>query len=473
MDNKAKQYFSGQASRILQIVIASFISICFPHERSCIVLNEKISLDSLTYAGRSTALERLCFFEPGDTIPNDYTIFGKWAKILARNPDLCVSISGTASRTLDRVSEKQAWELANARSNVVRKKIFSCGNIEPSKITINPSYIESNATTGTKIPDVDESSNFLYDLRTEIIPYFNRFSPRKFIPLDRKPFWRESYKIILNEIDTALIGILHRNPDAVITIQGFGFKRDGYEWLEFLKNKIISRIGKNYETRIYICNWTGYNDNPFAILNISVLVALPSGKWQKILSSDSNISDIKLICANRPNSVLLVFPNNIGVCMPELNFDDTLSIDIASIPIMPGKYILHIDSTKPSAFTIKVKEFFDISFELELARKYSYEQDFYNWDGIPMSFVSNLLANSKKFTANTKLSLVVTAPDTSSGILWLETYKNNISDALWHLTGKNIDAFVSDKKLEIETKLDIKSIPPFRILAVVNFTSER
>lgn len=473
MDNQTKQYLSGQKDKILQVVILSLISLCFSQSQSCTIIEGKILLDSLVFVAYSSPLERFCLFVPGDTIPSDWTVLEQWADVLSRNPDLCLSLRGTASRMIDNVSEKRAWELADKRCEVVAKKILSLADIDDSRVAFEIPNVESKFPREEEPFGSEEDLRFPYSVRVELTPYFSGFSKRRFIPLERKPFWRESYRTILDEVDTVLVRVLSRNPDAIVIIQGFGFGGDGYEWLKYLRRKLISKIGEDNGHRVYVWNWAmDTAGEPFALLDVVPLSVVPSGKWQEILSSGKDAGFVKLVCLQKPNCLFVAMPGDIIIPAAYDGIGDTVAISFGSFPILPGKYLVYPDAARRSSFRVRIKKFFDITLELELARKYSPEQDFLIYDGIPMSFVSGLLVESMRLNARAELTFIVNAPDTSSGLLWYELFRSEVFSSIQNITGRSAEYFISSGKLDVNTEMGVKSDSPFRVVALINLVSE-
>ncbi|RKZ28725.1 hypothetical protein DRQ26_00515 [bacterium] len=167
--------------------------------------------------------------------------------MLLQNPDANLILYGYYSPKFDDIlSPINGMKLANRRAESIFKNITKKFPMVGDRIAISNTHDFEEKF-------FEDSTSYL-DMRVKCEVEFANFSPRNFYPTDRIPFWRSSYKSIIKELSPKIKNIFIKNPDAVVVIIGCGFEINGdsYKWLNFLKKKLVEKMGTRFARRIIL-----------------------------------------------------------------------------------------------------------------------------------------------------------------------------------------------------------------------------
>ena len=278
-------------------------------------------------------------FEPGksdiDSTKLD-TIIQQYGNFLVRNPDAILMLKGYYSSKFDNIlSPKVGQELSKKRADAIFRAIALKFPAIGDRVLVSDDH-------NFEASFLDSASSL--DTRVEFDISVREYSERKFYPKQRAPYWRESYKNIINDITPILNSVFSSNPDIDAIIVGDGFKSDrkGYQWLAFLKKRLCEKIDERFSKRIalYI--------NPFSARKVpsAKLILVPSINcggiekilWQKPIFSPAVVCSIDGI-ETLPNEFYCSFNifDKFRVGIDKILSSD-MKLNLGEIPVVPADF---------------------------------------------------------------------------------------------------------------------------------------
>ncbi len=373
------------------------------------------------------------------------SIIDKYGRFLERNPDAVLRLRGYYSPKYDDIlSPTKGIELATKRAITVFKLISFRFPSVANRVVIDSAYVYDK-------PLRDTSS--IYDPRVELEILWNDYKTRKFYPRERPPYWRRSYKSIINDISPMLKKILSNNPDVRVVVVGYGFPSDetGYKWLDYLRDKIVDAVGKNFDSQfgLYIADKRYSEKLPYAEVQLVPALWSPgvdSIAWVTPAPSCSlgiEISGLSVV----PNEIFVSLMDYISLPAMEIftNNDSNMVCTFDSILIMPGEYTLNLylgevgfPENQPN-FSIDFSDSFSFIFNFTLKKPMDKRNDAVF--GADLWYISGVIRHLAEFDGGGKLT--ISAKSTSDSLAQAE------GERLWGILSQQlcISAGIKNNKL--------------------------
>ncbi|MCD6531017.1 hypothetical protein J7K99_01065 [bacterium] len=362
------------------------------------------------------------------------SIIDRYGRFLERNPDAVLHLRGYYSPKYDDIlSPTKGIELATRRAITVFKLISFRFPAVANRVVIDSAYVYDK-------PLQDSSS--IYDPRVELEILWDGYKIRKFYPRERPPYWRSSYKSIIKDISPVLKKILSNNPDVRAMVVGYGFPPDetGYRWLDYLQDKIVDAVGKNFASQfgLYIAD-TRYSEKvPYAEVQLVPALLSPgedSIAWitpPPSCSLDIEISGLPVV----PNRIFVSLANYIVLPATEIptGNDSNIVCNFSDILLIPGGYLLNLYlgefelSQNQLNFVVDFSDSFSITLSFALKKPVSREDD--SNLGASLWYIAGIIRHLAEFDGSGKLT--ISAKSTSDSLAQAE------GERLWGILSRQL-----------------------------------
>jgi len=265
------------------------------------VIPTDFSLRKFSIDINSKGIIPVVFFDPGGyDIAEEYEIMlKKLSEHLMVNPDVILKTRGYYSRSFDNVlSTAESVDIANRRHEAVVDMILK---FQPSLVT------RIKKESGYDMSALFYNDTSFFDMRAELDFELQTLSGRSILVQDKLPYFRSSYKAIIENILPETKRILSNNPGIYVQIYSSGIPwatdlAGCYKRLDELRSKIDNMTDYVFSDRIVLfADPSGKKST-----NVDVrFVFAPLG----INIDDKDIVDFNIVFSEKSNNYFVIFPD--------------------------------------------------------------------------------------------------------------------------------------------------------------------